>query len=149
MKLSRDTLDIMNYVGQRYSLQNILTKGNEVDTLKVDLAKDNKSVVITNQNDATAFLPNNFNLEELDYRYSFDKLKAPLKKGTKVGNLEIYYGDYLLYEEDYLTTEAIEKDTVKEVTNNVIDFIFPYGIAIVLVVIYILILRFKPKRRRV
>ncbi|HIX81628.1 MAG TPA: D-alanyl-D-alanine carboxypeptidase [Candidatus Erysipelatoclostridium merdavium] len=144
-----DTLDIMNYVGQRYSLQNILTKGNEVDTLKVDLAKDNKSVVITNQNDATAFLPNNFNLEELDYRYSFDKLKAPLKKGTKVGNLEIYYGDYLLYEEDYLTTEAIEKDTVKEVTNNVIDFIFPYGIAIVLVVIYILILRFKPKRRRV
>ena len=55
----------------------------------------------------------------------------------------------MLYEEDYLTTEAIEKDTVKEVTNNVIDFIFPYGIAIVLVVIYILILRFKPKRRRV
>ncbi|WRK55730.1 hypothetical protein SD457_02575 [Coprobacillaceae bacterium CR2/5/TPMF4] len=29
-----------------------------------------------------------------------------MKKGTKVGNLEIYYGDYLLYEEDYLTTEA-------------------------------------------
>ncbi|MFQ6794057.1 D-alanyl-D-alanine carboxypeptidase family protein [Thomasclavelia sp.] len=143
-----DTLDIVNYVSQRYSLQSILTKGTEVKTLDVKLAKDDKKVAITTLNDATAFLPNNFNIEQLEYKYSFNELKAPVKKGAEAGNLKVYYGDYLLYEETYLVSEAIEKDKVKEVTDKAVDFIFPYGIAIVLVIAYLLILKFKPKKRR-
>ena len=43
-----DTLDIMNYVGQHYSLQSILTKGAKVRTLDVTLAKDEQKIAITN-----------------------------------------------------------------------------------------------------
>ncbi|WP_294579941.1 D-alanyl-D-alanine carboxypeptidase family protein [uncultured Thomasclavelia sp.] len=143
-----DTLDIVNYVGQHYTLQNILTAGTEVESLAVDLAKDDQQIQITNQNDVAVFLPNGVSVDQLDYRYSFEKLQAPVKEGTKVGSLEVYYNDYLLYQEEYLANTAIEKDTVKQVTKSVTDFIFPYGIAIVLVVIYILILKFKPKRKR-
>ena len=75
-----DTLDIMNYVGQHYSLQSILTKGAKVRTLDVTLAKDEQKIAITNLNDVSAFLPNDFNKDDLEYKYSFKKLEAPVKR---------------------------------------------------------------------
>ena len=140
-----DTLDIMNYVGQHYSLQNILTKGAKVRTLDVTLAKDEQKIAITNLNDVSAFLPNDFNKDDLEYKYSFKKLEAPVKKGEKVGDLKVYYQDKLLYQEEYATTKEIEKDTFSYILGVVKDFMFPYGLAIILVIIYILILRMKKR----
>ena len=119
----------MNYVGQHYSLQSILTKGAKVRTLDVTLAKDEQKIAITNLNDVSAFLPNDFNKDDLEYKYSFKKLEAPVKKGEKVSDLKVYYQDKLLYQEEYATK----------------DFMFPYGLAIILVIIYILILRMKKR----
>lgn len=139
----RDTLSIMNYVSQRYSLHNVLTKGTDVKTLNVKLAKDDQKVVIKNLNDVSAFLPNDFNQDDITYKYSFEKLTAPVKKGTKAGKLEVYYQDNLLYQEEYKVTKEIEKDTFTQIMEKIKDFIFPYGLAIVLVIIYILILKVK------
>lgn len=140
-----DTLDIMNYVGQHYSLQSILTKGAKVRTLDVTLAKDEQKIAITNLNDVSAFLPNDFNKDDLEYKYSFKKLEAPVKKGEKVGDLKVYYQDKLLYQEEYATTKEIEKDTFSYILGVVKDFMFPCGLAIILVIIYILILRMKKR----
>ena len=135
----------MNYVGQHYSLQSILTKGAKVRTLDVTLAKDEQKIAITNLNDVSAFLPNDFNKDDLEYKYSFKKLEAPVKKGEKVGDLKVYYQDKLLYQEEYATTKEIEKDTFSYILGVVKDFMFPYGLAIILVIIYILILRMKKR----
>lgn len=139
----QDTLDIVNYVSQNYSMQSILAKGTEVKNLDVEVAKDNQKIVIENQNDVSAFLPNDFNKDDLKYKYSFEKLEAPLEKGTKVGNLSIYYGDYLLYQEEYFNDIMIERDAVGDVKGKIIDFIFPYGLAIFLVILYFFISKIK------
>ena len=139
----QDTLDIVNYVSQNYSMQSILAKGTQVKNLDVEVAKDNQKIVIENQNDVSAFLPNDFNKDDLKYKYSFEKLEAPLEKGTKVGNLSIYYGDYLLYQEEYFNDIMIERDAVGDVKGKIIDFIFPYGLAIFLVILYFFISKIK------
>ena len=86
-----------------------------------------------------------FNKDDLEYKYSFKKLEAPVKKGEKVGDLKVYYQDKLLYQEEYATTKEIEKDTFSYILGVVKDFMFPYGLAIILVIIYILILRMKKR----
>ncbi|MEI3325948.1 MAG: D-alanyl-D-alanine carboxypeptidase family protein [Thomasclavelia sp.] len=143
----QDTLDIVNYVSQNYSMQSILAKGTEVKSLDVKVAKDNQKILIENQNDVSAFLPNDFNKDDLEYKYSFEKLEAPLKKGTKVGNLSIYYSDYLLYQEEYFNDIMIERDAVSDIKGKIMDFIFPYGLAIFLVVLYFFISKIKKHRK--
>lgn len=143
----QDTLDIVNYVGQNYSLQKILTKDDEVGKINVAVSKDNQQINVKIAADTLAFLPNNYNKNDLKYKYSFEELEAPVKKGSKIGSLNVYYQDYLLYHEDYLSDKNIERDAMQDFYNKLVDFIFPYGIAIVLVIIYFMIS--KVKRRRV
>lgn len=141
----QDTLDIVNYVGQHYSSQSIITKDTKVKTLDVTYAKDDQKIEIKNGNDITAFLPNDFNKKDLEYKYSFKELEAPVKKGAKVGSLEVYYKDVLLYQEEYKTTKEIEKSTIDYILDVIKDFMFPYGLAIILVIIYLMIWKIKRK----
>lgn len=143
----QDTLDIVNYVSQNYSMQSILSKGTEVKSLDIKAAKNNQKILIENQNDVMAFLPNNLNKDDLEYKYSFKNLEAPLKKGDKIGNLNIYYGDYLLYQEEYFSDKVVERDAMSDFTGKVLDFIFPYGLAIFLVIIYFLISKIKKHKK--
>lgn len=143
----QDTLDIVNYVGQNYSMQPILTKGTEVKNLDIGVAKDNQKILIENQNDAMAFLPNGYNQDDLEFKYTFEELEAPVKKGTKVGNLNVYYKDYLLYQEEYVSDKNIERDEMKDMYNGIINFMFPYGLAIILVIAYVMISKIKKSRR--
>lgn len=69
-------------------MQPILTKGTEVKNLDISVAKDNQKILIENQNYAMAFLPNGYNQDDLEFKYTFEKLEAPVKKGTKVGEFE-------------------------------------------------------------
>jgi len=142
----QDTLDIVNYVSQNYSMQPILSKGTKVKSLDIKLAKNNQKILIKNLNDAMAFLPNDINKDDLKYKYSFKELEAPLKKGTKVGKLDVYYEDYLLYQEEYINNKVIERDVISDFTGKIMDFIFPYGLAIFLVVIYFLISKIRNKK---
>lgn len=143
----QDTLDIVNYVGQNYSMQPILTKGTEVKNLDIGVAKDNQKILIENQNDAMAFLPNGYNQDDLEFKYTFEELEAPVKKGTKVGNLNVYYKDYLLYQEEYVSDKNIERDEMKDMYNGIINFMFPYGLAIILVIAYVMISKIKKSKR--
>lgn len=138
-----DTLDIINYVGSHYSIQPILTKGKEVKTLTVKAAKDDGNIKIRTLNDVKAFLPNDFNKEKLDFKYSFKELEAPLKKGAKLGKLDIYYDGYLLYQEEYVNNKVIERDEFVDFVEDVKDFMFPYGLAIILVAIYFAVSKMK------
>ena len=55
------------------------------------------------------------------------------------------YGKKIENHEEYATTKEIEKDTFSYILGVVKDFMFPYGLAIILVIIYILILRMKKR----
>ena len=145
----QDTLDIVNYVSQNYSMQPILTKGTEVKNLDIGVAKDNQKILIENQNDTMAFLPNGYNQDDLEFKYTFKKIEAPVKKGTKVGKLNVYYKDYLLYQEEYVSDKNIERDKMKDICNGIVDFIFPYGLTIVLVVIYFMISKVKKSSKTI
>lgn len=145
----QDTLDIVNYVSQNYSMQPILTKGTEVKNLDIGVAKDNQKILIENQNDTMAFLPNGYNQDDLEFKYTFKKIEAPVKKGTKVGKLNVYYKDYLLYQEEYVSDKNIERDKMKDICNGIVDFIFPYGLTIVLVVIYFMVSKVKKSSKTI
>lgn len=138
-----DTLDVINYVGSHYSMQQILTKDKKVKSLTIKAAKENGNIEVKNLADVKAFLPNNYDKDKLEYKYSFNELEAPLKKGDKLGKLNVYYDGYLLHQEEYLSNTSIERNKFADFVEGFKSFMFPYGIAIILVVIYFIVSKKK------
>lgn len=64
-----------------------------------------------------------------------------------MGNLNVYYKDYLLYQEEYVSDKNIERDEIKDMYNGIINFMFPYGLAIILVIAYVMISKIKKSKR--
>ena len=61
--------------------------------------------------------------------------------------MNVYYKDYLLYQEEYVSDKNIERDEMKDMYNEIINFMFPYGLAIILVIAYVMISKVKKSRR--
>ena len=53
----------------------------------------------------------------------------------------------LLYQEEYVSDKNIERDEMKDMYNGIINFMFPYGLAIILVIAYVMISKIKKSRR--
>lgn len=61
--------------------------------------------------------------------------------------MNVYYKDYLLYQEEYVSDKNIERDEMKDMYNGIINFMFPYGLAIILVIAYVMISKIKKSKR--
>ena len=87
-----DTVKMLNYGFNTYKLSVIYEKNKVIDEVRVEKGKD-ESVEIILMNDATELL--NINDAKKDYTVNIkvDKIKAPVKKGDKIGVAEIIDND--------------------------------------------------------
>lgn len=86
---SKDTVALLNYGKSTYKVNTILEKNKSLGSVDVELGeKTSTEFVITE--DITDLVK--INGEEAKYTYdmNLDKVKAPIKKGTQVGTLNVY-----------------------------------------------------------
>lgn len=138
-----DAITVYNYYNTNYSYRNILSKNQELITLKV---KDSYTKEITFKSDLEIkkYLNNNIDLSLLKYQYDgLDVLSPENKMGTKLGDISI------LYENDILDTYEIILD--QEIESNVMDRIIMFiGMILAIILLILLIIDFilKIKRKR-
>ena len=149
-----DTLALGRYISSKYQYVHLKDKGEKVKTLKVKGGKAD-SLDITLKQDINAVLPQNYDPDLIQYNYQFKDIQAPVEKGDKVGTLKVTYQDDLLFEETFLASRQIEKDTVQMIKDTFVRVILPwtFGILFVFVVVLltvrkIIIMRRRKKRRR-
>ena len=87
-----DTVKMLNYGFNTYKLSVIYEKNKVIDEVRVEKGKDESAEIIL-MNDATELL--NINDAKKDYTINIkvDKIKAPVKKGDKIGVAEIIDND--------------------------------------------------------
>ena len=100
-----DTVALLNYGKSSFKLNTILSKDEVVGEVEIELGQEIKNDVII-MDDVVDLV--NVQDDEINYTYDYTtyKLVAPVKKGEKIGNLNVYYNGkkemsyYLTVKED-------------------------------------------------
>lgn len=143
-----DTLALGRYISSHYQYVNLNQKGEKIKTIKVKNGKEDSFDIKLNH-DINAVLPNNYDQGKIKYEYQFDKLTAPVKKGEKVGTLEVSYDGEHFYNETFKAPKAVEKDTYTVILDTVVSVIpWVLGVFIILIIALLIVRKIIIKRRR-
>lgn len=111
---SRETTNMLNYAFNSFKLNTILDKSQELGTIYIDKSKQ-KTAKIVVKNSVTELISKEKDLPSYTYNLKVDKLKAPIKAGTKVGTVEILDNEGLIVREEEVTISYdIEKSNLWE-----------------------------------
>ena len=108
-KRTEDTLKLLNFAFNTTKKEVILDNKKKIDSLKLKLA-DKKSVNIYLKNEVSQIT--SINNESIKYKYKIKYLKNikyPIKKGSKVGEIEIVKSDNKKIIEDLIVKETVKK----------------------------------------
>lgn len=111
---------LLDYGFKGFAVQQVLSGGEAFAMYEV--AEGENSVVVGAGEDVYALLPITFDQSMLEFRdvQDSEKLTAPLKKGTAVGTLQIYYDGIMVGEAELLARHsvALEGTVIEEVQNE-------------------------------
>jgi len=122
-KRSNDTLAMLDYGFNMYSIKKIVDKGDSLGLVKVNMGElENVDVVATKE----ITVLNNSQQKERNVTYDIDvnTLVAPVKVGDKVGKISVYEDGKYLYDVDLTVAYDIKKANIfKVLARNMRDII--------------------------
>lgn len=99
---SSETTSMLNYAFNSFKLNTIISKSQELGTVYIDKSKEKTAKIVTKK-DITELISKEKESPNYTYNLKIDKLKAPLKKGTKIGTVEILDNEGLIVREEEIT----------------------------------------------
>lgn len=137
-----DAYTVYNYFDENYDYQTVVNKDEVIWSLDTKYLTLDK-IDFHSAEDMMAYLPNNYNKEDLTYKYDgIDTVSYQDKKGDKLGTLAIYYDD--------MNIGNIPIILETDVTFDVFAYILDHKeiVLCVLLGIILIILGFKFRKRR-
>lgn len=107
---SEDTTNLLNYGFNNYKLNKVIDYNKELGKVKVDKGKKN-AVELIIKNEIIELKSINEELKTYEYKINVDKVKAPVKKGDVVGNLDILENGNVLYTVELTVKEDVNKSS--------------------------------------
>lgn len=103
----KDTLELINFINNNYNQQIIFTPDNLITSLKV--LYNNTTYPIKPSNYIYAFLPNDYQRKDLTTEYiGQEQLSFKDRKNSKIGLINYYYQNKLIYTENVFLSQDIE-----------------------------------------
>ena len=122
-KRSADTLAMLDYGFNMYSIDKVVKSGDSLGIVKVNLG-DPEYVDIITEEDITILNNNNESKRNITYDLKVDELIAPLKIGDKVGKIAIYENNKFMYDVKLTIAYDIKKaNIIKVFLRNLRDII--------------------------
>ena len=134
-----DALSLIDFIDTNYSNKLVLSKDSYIKTLDV-LGSTVKSYDIKISNDIYAYLPNDYNFNDLNIEYiGKNDISFRDEKSSKLGDINIYYKDKIIYNESVYLETHIKRDLRK--------FYVCFILIIIFIILYtISILKFNRKQ---
>lgn len=110
-KRSADTTKMLDYGFNVYMIQTILDEKTTIEKKKVELGKK-LTIDIVPQENITILNKKSEEVKNITYKTNIDKIVAPLKKGDKVGTIDIMEGNKILSTIDATIKEDIDKANI-------------------------------------
>ena len=134
-----DALSLIDFIDTNYSNKLVLSKDSYIKTLDV-LDSTVKSYDIKISNDIYAYLPNDYNFNDLNIEYiGKNDISFRDEKSSKLGDINIYYKDKIIYTESVYLETHIKRDLKKIYVCFILIMIF-------IILCTISILKFKRKQ---
>lgn len=103
-----EVTSLLDYGYANYKLDSILSTKSVIDTISVPKAKV-KTVSIVPKKEVTVLNKKTDKLGEISYSLNMDELRLPIKKGDKVGTLEVKEDGKILEKIEVSVSEDLEK----------------------------------------
>lgn len=160
-KKYNDVRSMFEYGFNNYSMINVASAGEDVGETKITAAKGTDVVSALSSTEVSALLPADTDTEkQIEKKYTFDSdIKAPIKKGDKIGTAEYIYTNIQTGEKTTLaTTDLVAKsDISRDIFKVFFGFLKKFFtsawfiilvILIVVVCVSLSVMRNKRKKRR-
>lgn len=116
----KDATDLLNYGFANYESVKLCTKDDNVATLTLDKAQDNKVNLVAKES-LSALIKKGSNKDFTKKIKVYDNPQLPIKCGTTLGKLEIYKDKKLVGQVDLINTKDINKASYLQMLQRVID----------------------------
>ena len=113
-KRSADTLAMLDYGFNMYSIKKMASKGDSLGIIKVNLG-DPEYVDITVKEDLTILNNNREKSKDVKYDIETDKVKAPIKIGDTIGKIKMYVDGKLDSEIDVTVSYDVKKANILKI----------------------------------
>ena len=110
-KRSADTTKMLDYGFNVYMIQSILDEKTIIEKRKVELGKDLMTEIIPKEN-ITILNKKSDELKNITYKTNIDKIVAPIKKGDKVGTIDILEDNKVISTIDATVKNDIDKASI-------------------------------------
>ena len=110
-KRSADTTKMLDYGFNAYMVQTILDENTTIEKKKVELGKKLSVEIIPKEN-ITILNKKSEELKNITYKANIDKIVAPIKKGDKVGTIDIIENNNIISTIDATVKEDISKANI-------------------------------------
>lgn len=110
-KRSADTTKMLDYGFNIYMVQTILDEKTTIEKKKVELGKTLTTEIVPKEN-ITILNKKSEELKNITYKANIDKIVAPVKKGDKVGTIDIIEDNNIISTIDATVKEDISKANI-------------------------------------
>lgn len=110
-KRSADTTKMLDYGFNVYMVQTILDENTSIDKRKVELGTKQNVEIVPKEN-ITILNKKSEEIKNITYKTNIDRIIAPVKKGDKVGTIDIMDGNKILSTIDATVKENINKSNI-------------------------------------
>lgn len=110
-KRSSDTTKMLDYGFNIYMVRNIIDEETVIDSAKVELGKNTKTDIVSKET-ITILNKKSDETRNITYETNIGKVVAPVKKGDKVGTINIIEDGKVIAEVDATVKEDIEKANI-------------------------------------
>ena len=102
---------MLDYGFNMYMIENIIDDNTVIDKKEVELGKKINTDIVSKEK-ITILTKKNENKRNITYKTNIDKLVAPIKKGDKVGTIDIYENGKVISTVDATVKENIIKANI-------------------------------------
>ena len=113
-KRSADTLAMLDYGFNMYSIDTVVDKSKSVGRIKVNMG-DNEYVDVVSKKDITVLNNSQKEKRNVTYEIETEKLVAPVKVGDKVGKINVYENGTFSYDVELTVSDNVSKANMLKV----------------------------------
>jgi D-alanyl-D-alanine carboxypeptidase (penicillin-binding protein 5/6) len=142
-----DTNLIADFVEENYTVFTIHRVGDVINEIPIMFGVDDLYTV-SFENDVNAYLPINFESEDLKYTFVYEEIKAPVQKNQVIGAVRIEYQDREIYNQDFHVDRVLERNNLKYINYSISNFIISYKGSILFILVFIILFIIRVKKRK-
>ena len=154
-----DTAELFRWAFNNFSYRSVLKKTETVDSIPIDYSWDYDTVNIRPQKEVYALIPTDADESTIEVKteYVKKKLEAPVKKGTAVGVIKVYYAGKQIGKTAAVVPQSVEGSQMLKVLTGAKRFLIKYknyflgGLAVIVLLIIVFIavtVRLNSKKKK-